>query len=734
MEQQATTLVTGEPFVIAGWRVDPATLRISQADKIEKLEPKVMAVLEYLATRQGKAVSRQELEEEIWSGTVVGYDAISNAIIKLRKAFGDSAQNDAIIETIPKTGYRLIAAVTPATDDEASGAVIETEHNSPADGRIPPAQRTALNWRMIFDWRVAAYFMIIVMIAVTFWLEPWGTRVEPASIEEMELPLPDKPSIAVLPFSNLSADPEQEYFVDGMTDDLIIDLSKLSGLFVVARNSVFTYKGKSIKVKQVAEDLGVRYVLEGSVRRAGVRVRINVQLIDALSGDHVWAETFDGVFDDVFALQDKITHGIVEQLAVHLSLEDSEALARIEGVTAEANDLFLRGWGQYRAGTARDHASAVRFFRQALAVDSEFARAKAALAAVYWNILRQGWYLESLGVPYYRSSKLAKLALKQSQENPTALTYQIASESIAYYSSSPRRALAEAETAIELDPNDPAGHLALGNALLKAKKPKAAEQSIRSAMRLDPHYPAYYLVRLAQAQFHLEQYEAAAESLETATARVPEDDWAWLYLAATYGLLSQIDKAGKALEQADQLRANQGWGPVTQRVVSSKLFRWQGGKKKFKAGLKVAGVATGGEWFSLVKMITRTDGEEGKVYEIEGVPVIDVVEAKSMHERGVVFVDVLNTWITGHIPAAHFLELWREHPESGLFNEASLGKVAAKDQEIVIYDANSEYGHAAKACAMAVSRGFTKVFYFRGGTGAWLAAGYPVEKAASDEF
>ena len=139
------------------------------------------------------------------------------------------------------------------------------------------------------------------------WLRPWEPKIEAASVERMALPLPDKPSIAVLPLANMSNDPNQDYFADGITDDLITELSKVSGLFVIARNTSFTYKGKAVKIAQVAEELGVRYVLEGSVQRAGDRVRINAQLIDALNGGHVWADRFDGSLADVFALQDKVT-------------------------------------------------------------------------------------------------------------------------------------------------------------------------------------------------------------------------------------------------------------------------------------------------------------------------------------------------------------------------------------------------------------------------------------------
>ena len=181
----------------------------------------------------------------------------------------------------------------------------------------PFVKPAALKKPSIIEWRSAAMFMVILMTAVVLWFEPWSERqVEPASLERMASPLPDKPSIAVMPFVNLSDDESQENFVDGMTADLIIDMSGMSALFVVARDSVFEYKGSEYRVRDVAENLSVGYVLEGDVRRAGVRLRVEVQLIDVLSGDYVWAETFDGVLDDVNALRARIAQGVLEQLTI----------------------------------------------------------------------------------------------------------------------------------------------------------------------------------------------------------------------------------------------------------------------------------------------------------------------------------------------------------------------------------------------------------------------------------
>ncbi len=307
-------MVTGEPIVIAGWLVDTTALQIKQADKVKKLSSSAMAMLEYLACRQGKAVLRQELNEVIGAGTEVSDDAIDATILELREAFGDSARDAKIIETISGKGYRLIGRVTFMATNGVPVATNRKKPDSPIAGLNSVTRSIAVNRLRANEWRLAAFLMILLMIAVAFLMEPWGKWVEPASIEEMKSPLPDKPSIAVLPLSNPSEDLEQEKFIDAMTDELITDLSKHPGLFVVARNSIFGYKNQKVEIRDVAHTHGVRYVLEGSVRRAGVRLRINVLLIDALSGDLIWEETFDGVLDDRVRLQDDLTRGIVEQL------------------------------------------------------------------------------------------------------------------------------------------------------------------------------------------------------------------------------------------------------------------------------------------------------------------------------------------------------------------------------------------------------------------------------------
>ena len=228
--------------------------------------------------------------------------------------------------------------------------------------------------------------MALVLIAALIWnfyFRP--PPIEPASVDKMAFPLPDKPSIAVLPFENMSGDPKQDYFSDGITEVIITALSRVPELFVIARNSTFTYKGKPVKVKQVAEELGVQYLLEGSVQQSAGRVRINAQLIDANTGGHLWAERYDGKMDDIFSLQDKITGKIVNALTVKLTGSEQKQLVRKGTKNIEAYDFFLKGLKHKILWTEEDLINAVSCFNKAVEVDPNYGRAYAELADIFYN-------------------------------------------------------------------------------------------------------------------------------------------------------------------------------------------------------------------------------------------------------------------------------------------------------------------------------------------------------------
>ena len=409
-------------------------------------------------------------------------------------------------------------------------------------------------WKIALSsrWKWPALAAVIVFVVGVATLAVWkyyfySPQAEVVSVEKMAFPLPDKPSIAVLPFDNISGDPEQEYFSDGMTDDLITDLSKISGLFVITRNSVFQYKGKPVDVKRISSELGVRYVLEGSVRRSEGKVRINAQLIDATTGGHLWAERYDGKLGDVFALQDKITGKIVAALAVKLTAGEELHATHKETSNIAAYDSFLQGWGHYIRCTPDNYAKAIPYFEKAIELDPYYGRAHAALASIYWESFYKFWH-SNLGIPWRETKVRADKYIKTAMKNPTPLAYLVASKML-IGSFEHEKASAKAVQAIALDPNNVNSYIAMAYTLIYAGRPKEAFGFIQKAMRLDPQYPAYYLFVLGLAHFGMDRFEEAATSFERALKRNPENYVPLIPLAAAYAHLNREQDATATIEK-----------------------------------------------------------------------------------------------------------------------------------------------------------------------------------------
>jgi adenylate cyclase len=562
---------------------------------------------------------------------------------------------------------------------------------------------------------VAVAVVALVVAGAAYWFKPWAPQEEPTSVERMALPLPDKPSIAVLPFTNLSGDPGQEYFSDGMTDDLITDLSKISGLFVIARNSSFAYKGKSPDVRNVARELGVRYVLEGSVRRVEDQVRINAQLIDATTGGHLWADRYDGSMADIFALQDKVTKKIVNALSVNLTAEETARSFRREGVSTEAYDAFLKGWAHYRLQTPDNIAAAVSAFERAIALEPGYAYAHAALAASYWEAWEKGW-VDKLNTSFFRATKQVKKHLEQAMKAPTPLAHWVASK-IAATQGKYKDAIREAKQAIALDSNDSAGYAALASALVLAGRPAESADAIQQAMRLDPHYPPDYLATLGQAQFGMDRINDAAGTLEQAVQRAPEDERAWVYLAAAYGYLGKTQEGQVAVETVDALRIERGVGELTLEYIDYGQFGQSLNRSRLKAGLTSIPEP---EWKSLIR---RTAAG----YKVRSATVIDAPAAKVLHEQSAVFAYTIGrygVWAEGHIPGSVHLGPQR-------LTDSRLRQLITEGNAVVFYGLKNGAGSdhaAAQATAKAINLGFKNVYYFQPGFTAWRAGGYPVEK------
>ena len=391
-------------------------------------------------------------------------------------------------------------------------------------------------------WRIpviaAAVVVIVAIAGAIAWWQPWAPKVEPGSAARMAHPLPDKPSIAVLPFANISGDKEQEYFSDGITNDIITELSKFSNLFVIASNSVFTYKGKPVKVNEVARDLGVRYVIEGSIQKAANRVRINAQLIDATTSRHIWADRYDRDLKDVFAVQDEITKSIVTALEVILTGDEQRRAARRYTYVLEAYDLFLRGrnhlfagreTGAFMRGTRPAHLQARELFEEAIRLDPKFAAAYAEKSITYFfNFI----------MPLSRDPELLGPALEAAQRSVAlddSLPLAHARLSWVYLARRDHeQAIAEGRRAIALDPNDAENHAQLGNILNWAGKPEEAIGVIEKAMRLNPLYPFNYSFYLGHARFLLGQREEAIALMNRALTRAGTFLPLRLHLAVLY--------------------------------------------------------------------------------------------------------------------------------------------------------------------------------------------------------
>jgi adenylate cyclase len=403
--------------------------------------------------------------------------------------------------------------------------VLET---SPAQARKQPPPGTRRKLKIF-----AAVAFVALVAAGAIWL----TWPQP---EAPELVTGDaRPSIVVLPFDNLSGDREEDYFSDGMTEDLITDLSHVSGLFVIARNTSFTFKGRAVSVKDIGQELGVRYVLEGSVRRAGNRVRINAQLIEADTEYHVWSDRFDREMTDVFALQDEVVQRIVSALAVKLTRAELERFSGQQETSPEAYDLVLRGIEQLRLFTKETNREARRFFLEATRFDPQYARAWANIAFTYSIESPFGWTDDP-----DESMRLAiEYANKANALDDGIVQVHFALSNIYVRQQRYDEAIAEANRSVELDPNYSDGYGALTLALLNAGRYDEALSAIRTALRLDPRGPFFYHWLEGRCLFMKGRYEEAREKFELVAERNPGFVAGLKYLAATYAMLGRIDDA-----------------------------------------------------------------------------------------------------------------------------------------------------------------------------------------------
>jgi len=470
---------------------------IKEGDRIYGDGVNVAARIEGLADPGGVGISRSVYDQVKKKLTNLGYEYIGAHDVKN------------ISE--PVRVYNILM------DPEYAGKVIGEETPKPA-------------------WPRAATVALVVLAIVACSLAVWNfyihrISIEPASIEKMAFPLPDKPSIAVLPFNNLSGDPKQEYFSDGITESIITALSNVSNLFVIARNSTFTYKGKPLKVQQVAQELGVRYVLEGSVQRSVDRVRITAQLNDALKGHHLWAEQYDRKFGEIFALQDDITDRVAMALEVKLTEGEQARIRRGKTDNPEAYEYFLHGLEIGRRFTKEDNAQARKLFEKAVALDPNYAHAWQEIGRMHYRDARFGW----TDTPDKSLSLAEELAQKTLSINNTD-AFANGTLSLVYMARRQHdKAIAYGEKALALAPNFADVQAAIALPFLYSGRPEEAIQLVKKAMRLSPYYPDWYLPVLGHAYRLTGQYKEAIDALESWRTRAnPRSELPYVMLAFIY--------------------------------------------------------------------------------------------------------------------------------------------------------------------------------------------------------
>jgi TolB-like protein len=517
------------------YEIDVERRELRRAKAPVHIEPQVFDLLVYLVQNCDRVVSKDDLIASVWGGRIVSDSTLTSRINAARKALGDSGKDQKLIRTIARKGFRFVGAVGAQSDAEpahTSGSLPDEidEHSRPA------------------------------------------------------LPLPDRPAIAVLPFVNMSGEPEQEYFSDGISEDIITALSKLRWFFVMARNSSFIYKGKAVHLKEIAEELGVGYVVEGSVRKGGDRVRITVQLNDVATGSHIWAERYDRDLTDVFALQDEITEAIVAAIEPQLYAAENFRAQRKPPDSMDAWDLVMRALSHYWRVTRQDNVVAQALLEKATAIDPSYGQALGLLAASHTFSAHMGWADMATVVPIAERAALA--AIRADSEDPWA---HYALGSVCLFTRRFDDSLAEFEVALRLNPNFSLAQGYYGLTLSYCGRWEEADLAARRALRLSPRDPfsAVYYGIAAYAQFVGRNYEEAMRLSREGIRQRGDFVGAHRVLTAAAAMAGQDDVAKSALQELRRAQPNisLGW------IASQMPIKLEADREHYLEGFRRAGLS-----------------------------------------------------------------------------------------------------------------------------------------------
>ncbi|QTD35688.1 winged helix-turn-helix domain-containing tetratricopeptide repeat protein [Pseudomonas fluorescens] len=518
-------------FVFEDYVLDQQRRELTWRGQVVTVGPQVFDLLLLLVSNRERVVSKDELLSAVWSGRIVSESTITSHINAVRKAIGDTGEQQRLVRTVPRKGYRFVGEIIPC--------------DSPVSTPEAPAKPE---------------------VAAT-------------------LVLPEKPSITVLPFQNLSGDPEQDYFADGIVEDIITALSRLRWLFVIARNSSFTYKGRAVDARGVGQELGVRYVLEGSVRKCGNKIRITGQLIDTCSGTHLWAERFEGLLDDIFELQDQVAESVVGAIAPQLERAEIERAKRKPTDSLDAYDYYLRGTAKLHIGTREAIEQSLALFYRAIELDPEFASAYGMAAwCHFWRKLN-GWMTDRPR-EIAEGARLARMGVELGRDDAVALTRS--GHALAHLTGDVDCGIALLDRARLLNPNlAPAWYL---GGILRALRGEtdAAIANLEHAVRLSPLDPEMFRMQvgMALAHFFAGRFDLSASWAEKAQGNLPSLLAAAALIAASNALGGRADKAGQAMERVRRL-------DPTLRVSS--LSAWLPIQRpediaRFAEGLRLAGL------------------------------------------------------------------------------------------------------------------------------------------------
>ncbi len=482
-------------FVFSNHTLDLGRRELRRGAEAIDVEPQVFDLLVYLMQNRERVVSKDDLIASVWGGRIVSDSTLTSRINAARKAVGDNGEEQRLIRTIARKGLRFVGEVESAS----------------------------------------------------------GTQDASRESSRAALPLPDRPAIAVLPFSNMTGDLAQEYFSDGISEDIITALSKLRWFFVIARNSSFIYKDRAVHMKQIAEELGVGYVVEGSVRKVGDRVRITAQLNDVTTGSHIWAERYDRNIADVFAVQDDITEAIVAAIEPQLYAAENFRAKRKPPESMDAWDLVMRALSHYWRVTRQDNMVAQALLEKATAIDPNYGQAFGVLATSYMFTAHMGWADTALAMKIAEPSAMA--AIRADSEDPWA------HNALAHVCLFARRfdnSLAEFELALRLNPNFALAQGYYGLSLSYNGRWQEADEAARRALRLSPRDPfsAVYCGIAAYAQFIGRNYDEAMRLSREAIRQRGDFVGAHRVLTSAAGMAGQVDTATRALQELRRAQPN----------------------------------------------------------------------------------------------------------------------------------------------------------------------------------